>query len=80
MQKSQSKSVTGEHSSALWGPHTQTLAEFERGGDGLTLGLNPTKLDKIAALAKKQKAEIESMGSVLEHGHQTDESDKGLDD
>ncbi|KAJ3083738.1 hypothetical protein HDU99_006747, partial [Rhizoclosmatium hyalinum] len=29
---------------------------------------------------KKQKAEIESIGSVLEHGHQTDESDKGLDD
>ncbi|KAJ3065658.1 hypothetical protein HDU99_004109, partial [Rhizoclosmatium hyalinum] len=79
----QSKSVTGEHSSALWGPNTRTLGKSIQGRKkaNVTFGLNPTRLDEIAALAKKQKAEIvKSMGGVLEHGHQTDESDKGLDD
>ncbi|ORY25039.1 hypothetical protein BCR33DRAFT_725739 [Rhizoclosmatium globosum] len=75
-------SQAGENSGALWGPHFRTYGKHiqREKQNNNTFGLNKKKLDTIAALGKLNARKVRELGGELEFGHQTDETDMGLDD
>ncbi|KAI9341956.1 hypothetical protein BDR26DRAFT_968308 [Obelidium mucronatum] len=76
------KSRVGDHSGALFLPHIRTIQKKiqELKASNKTFGLSKSRVDEIAKLCKLDRQKMEDLGGVLAHGHQTDESDMGLDD